>query len=142
MIVDRAIDGVASRDWERTLSFVVPVAAVAFLVCTIIWAGTGFGYLWPVWVAFAALVPIGLLKLFPRMLEGCEGRRRRLAAHAALAIWVAGILFALWLLGGGVATGHSSRPSLLAASIAVHELVIRARPSPSPTASSSSGSST
>jgi signal transduction histidine kinase len=125
--LDRAIDRVATRDWEGTLALLVPLLAVVTLTLTIIWAGAGFGYFWPAWVAFAGLVPISFLKLLPAMVEGCEGPRRRLAAHAALVLWVIGILFAIWLLGGQGDFWPLITSAILLASIAVHELVIRSR---------------
>jgi signal transduction histidine kinase len=125
--LDRAIDRVATRGWEGTLALLVPLLAVVTLTLTIIWAATGFGYFWPAWVAFAGLVPISFLKLFPAMVEGKAGARRRLAAHAAIAVWVIGILCAIWLLGGQGDFWPLITAAILLASVAIHELLLRSR---------------
>lgn len=125
MTAEQAIFTSVARHRGAVASTLVTLTAVLGFACTVIWAGTGFGYYWPAWIWFSGLVVISLFWLIPQATEGREGPRLRFALHVALTVWVVGILFALWLLGGGGAYWPFVTTVLLAAAVALHELTLR-----------------
>ncbi len=125
MIAEQAIASAVSRNREAALALLVPATAVAAFACTVIWAGTGFGTYWPIWVWFAGFVPIAFFSILPRVSEDLEGRRLALALHAGLTIWVAAILVAIWAFAGGGSFWPFVTIVVLAAAVVLHALILR-----------------
>jgi signal transduction histidine kinase len=125
MIAERAIHGAALRDWGAAPRTLELITGAVFAAMVILWSLTGFGYFWPGWIAFAGIVPASLMELMPRAVEGRQGRRLNLAIHAALCIWVSGLLFLIWLLGGAGEYWPLVTTVILGLTVAVHEIVLR-----------------
>jgi signal transduction histidine kinase len=73
-------------------------AFIVFLMVGI-WAASGFGTFWPVWVWFGLSVPLIVQYAIRRGLDGPR-RWRALSVHAALACAVGVILTLIWFLTG------------------------------------------
>jgi len=82
------------------LALHVSFSLLVGLVVTIIWAATGFGYFWPVWVWLAFGLSVALDLVVLRAQVGEAGPKRRLRVHAELSGTVAALLVILWLLTG------------------------------------------
>jgi signal transduction histidine kinase len=82
------------------LALHVSFSLLVGLVVTIIWAATGFGYFWPVWVWLAFGLSVALDLVVLRAQVGSPGPKRRLRVHAELSGTVAALLVILWLLTG------------------------------------------
>jgi len=82
------------------LALHVSFSLLVGLVVTIIWAATGFGYFWPVWVwlGFGLTVALDLVVL--RAQAGTPGPKRRLRVHGELSATVAALLVSIWALAG------------------------------------------
>ncbi|MCB0876755.1 MAG: histidine kinase [Solirubrobacterales bacterium] len=125
MIAEQAFASAVSRHREAALSLLVPATAVAGFACTVIWAGTGFGSYWPIWVWFAGLVPISLFWILPRVTEEQEGRRLALAVHAGLTAWVIAILVMIWIAAGGGPFWPLVTIVVLIAAVVLHAVILR-----------------
>ena len=125
MIAERAIASAVSRHREAALSVLVPATAVTGFACTVIWAGTGFGSYWPIWIWFAGLVPISLFWILPRATEGQEGRRLTLSLHSGLTAWVVLVLVMIWIAAGGGSFWPLVTVVVLIAALVLHALVLR-----------------
>ncbi|HEY0343456.1 MAG TPA: sensor domain-containing protein, partial [Solirubrobacteraceae bacterium] len=78
----------------------VAVSLLIGLVVTLIWAATGFGYFWPIWVWLGLAVSVALDVIVLRAQAQTPGPERRLRVHADLSATVAAYLVILWLLTG------------------------------------------
>jgi signal transduction histidine kinase len=78
----------------------VSVSLLIGLVVTLIWAATGFGYFWPIWVWLGLAVSVGLDVIVLRAQAGAPGSKRRLSVHADLSALLATYLVILWPLTG------------------------------------------
>jgi signal transduction histidine kinase len=78
----------------------VSVSLLIGLVVTLIWAATGFGYFWPIWVWLGLAVSVGLDVIVLRAQAGTPGSKRRLSVHADLSALLATYLVVLWPLTG------------------------------------------
>lgn len=125
MIAEQAITSAVSRHREAALSLLVPATAVAGFACTVIWAGSGFGTYWPIWVWFAGLVPISLFWILPRATEEHEGRRLGLALHGGLTIWAIVVMTMIWAFAGGGSFWPLVTIVVLVAAVVLHALILR-----------------
>jgi signal transduction histidine kinase len=78
----------------------VSVSLLIGLVVTLIWAATGFGYFWPIWVWLGLAVSVALDVIVLRAQARAPGPERRLRVHADLSATVAAYLVILWALTG------------------------------------------
>ena len=114
--------------WAAVLALHTALSAVAGFIATVVWASVGFGYFWPGWVWFGVAVP---LALHGAIFLGCRvpaGRVRALAIHGAVAWWLIVTGVVLWAMTGGGRPWPAIPGVALAASVAVHALVLRAWP--------------
>ncbi|HUR84490.1 MAG TPA: sensor domain-containing protein [Solirubrobacteraceae bacterium] len=94
------------------------------LVVTMIWAATGFGYFWPVWVWLGLALSVALDVVMLRALAADPGPERRLRVHAELSALTGALLVILWLLAGA-GTFWAFFPLLgLGVVLAVHAMVV------------------
>jgi signal transduction histidine kinase len=71
------------------------------LVVTIIWAATGFGYFWPVWVGLGLGLSVALDVVILRAQAHEPGPERWLHFDGELLTTLAALLVAIWLITGG-----------------------------------------
>jgi signal transduction histidine kinase len=128
MTAEAPIHRFARRDWGVLPRIVALITGAYVAAALIIWSLTGGGYLWPAWIAFAGLLPVSLMELLPRAVEGRTGRRATFALHAALVGWVVVVLFLIWLLSGGGEYWPLITTVVLGLTVAVHEIVLRNSP--------------
>jgi signal transduction histidine kinase len=86
-------------DWRAVHT--LQLGATGFIVFLMvgIWAATGFGAFWPVWVWFGLSVPLIVQYAVRRSLDGPR-RWRALSVHAGLSCAVGVILTLIWFLTG------------------------------------------
>jgi signal transduction histidine kinase len=77
------------------------LSALLGLVMAVIWAVTGMGYFWPMWVWFGLAVPLGLHLAIRQAVRTRSARLRALALHGALSGFLGGMLLTIWALAGG-----------------------------------------
>jgi signal transduction histidine kinase len=114
--------------WGTVLSLQMTLSALAGFIATVVWASVGFGYFWPMWVWFGVGAPLALHGAVYLACRVPPGRVRGLAVHGAVAWVLSATLVAVWAMSGG---GHfwPLIPALgLAASVAVHAMILRAWP--------------
>jgi signal transduction histidine kinase len=97
IVMDEVLD--RQIEWRGPRSPVAAVAMLAALVVTIVWAATGFGPFWPVWVWFGLGAPF-IFRTAIRAAHGSPRRWRVLALQGALSGAVATILVLVWALTG------------------------------------------
>jgi len=107
----RASAAAAATDGGGARSAGVPLAPslemhVSFsllggLVVAIIWAATGLGYFWPVWVWLGLAIAVALHTVARRARQAGDDPRRRLRARAELYAVIAAICWVVWALSGG-----------------------------------------
>src|SRR5262245_55202458 len=86
-------------DWRLAHAMLLRLSGLLVLVMAVIWAATGFGYFWPIWVWFGLSIPVAFQYAIKRAAGGPR-RWRVLNYHAALSSVVAGIITVVWLLTG------------------------------------------
>ena len=102
----------------------VSFALLIGLVVFIIWAATGLGYFWPVWVWQGLALSVALDVVALRAQTGRRGPERWLRLHGELAATISIYLVVLWLLAGG-RTFWPFWPALSLAIVwAVHALIV------------------
>ena len=115
-------------EWGAVLSLHAAMSAfVAFLV-TVIWAATGMGYFWPIWVWFGVAVPLAFHTAVYLGCRATPGRMRGLAVHGAVTWAIVGTLFTIWALTGTPEFWPLIPASVLATLVAVHAMVVRLWP--------------
>jgi signal transduction histidine kinase len=87
-------------DWGALLWFQAALGAVVAFLTTLIWAVTGHGFFWPMWVWFGVAVPIGIQARVRRAILTTEGLRRGLAIHGAVSGVLAAVEILIWLMTG------------------------------------------
>jgi signal transduction histidine kinase len=87
-------------DWGAVLALQSALSAMLAFITTVIWAVTGHGYFWPMWVWFGLATPIALQLAVRRALQVAPGRRRGLALHFAVFAVLAPIEVIIWLMTG------------------------------------------
>jgi signal transduction histidine kinase len=87
-------------DWGALLWFQAALGAVVAFIVALIWAVTGHGSFWPMWVWFAVGLALAIQAGVRRAILTTEGLRRGLAIHGAVSavLGVAEIL--IWLMTG------------------------------------------
>ena len=83
-----------------TLTPAVTVAAVCAAAVTVIWAATGAGVFWPMWVWFGLGAPLVAQTTVREAWARPRGARRRLAVHGAVSALLAGAVVLIWLMAG------------------------------------------
>ncbi len=115
-------------EWGAVLSLQAAMSAfVAFLV-TVIWAATGMGYFWPIWVWFGVAVPLAFHTAVYLGCRATPGRMRGLAVHGAVTWAIVGTLFTIWALTGTPEFWPLIPASVLATLVAVHAMIVRMWP--------------
>jgi signal transduction histidine kinase len=106
------------------LALHVSFSLLVGLVVTIVWAATGFGYLWPawVWLGFGLSVALDLVVL--RAQVGDRGPERRLRVHAELSGTFVALLVLIWLLAGAGTFWPFYSVLGLSILVAVHAMVV------------------
>jgi signal transduction histidine kinase len=123
-----AVPPSADERWGAALALHAALTAVVGVVATVVWLAVDSDYFWPAWVWFGIAVPLGL---HSAIFSGCRvppGRVRALALHGAIAWWLIAIQFAIWALSGGGSPWPLIPASVLAASVAIHAIVVRLWP--------------
>jgi signal transduction histidine kinase len=87
-------------DWGAVLALESAVSALLAFISTLIWALTGAGYFWPMWVWFGLATPIAFQLAVRRALRVAPGRRRGLALHLAVFGVLAPIEVIVWAMTG------------------------------------------
>jgi signal transduction histidine kinase len=77
------------------------MAALLGLIVTLIWAITGAGYFWPMWVWFGLALPLGTYAAVTHAVRTPPGRTRAISLHSALSGLAGAIMAAVWALAGG-----------------------------------------
>jgi signal transduction histidine kinase len=71
------------------------------LVVLIIWAATGLGYFWPIWVWLGLALSVALDVVILRALAATPGRTRALRVHGELSATIGALLVCIWAITGG-----------------------------------------
>ena len=72
------------RRWRRVLAFQAALSGLVAFATTAIWAMTGGGTFWPIWVWYGLAIPFGLNAALFGAFNVRPGRWRKFAVHAAL----------------------------------------------------------
>lgn len=120
--------GDALRQLAASISLSGAFAALAGLVCTVIWAATGTGYYWPAWVWLAGVVVVSseavALRLLLLSLRVPVGRTARIGGHALVSGVIGAWLVLVWALVVPWRVFWPAWPLLgLAVVLAVHALI-------------------
>jgi signal transduction histidine kinase len=116
-------------EWGAVLSLHAAMSAFLGFIVTVIWALTGFGYFWPIWVWFGVGVPLALHSAVYLGCRASPGRMRGLAVHGAVTWVVIGILVTTWALAGSEQFWPLIPVLCLAMVVAVHAMIVRLWPS-------------
>ena len=57
-------------DWRAVQTMQFGMSAFVVFVMVVIWAATGFGYFWPIWVWFGLAIPVAFQYAIRRSLDG------------------------------------------------------------------------
>jgi signal transduction histidine kinase len=87
-------------DWGALLWVQAALGAVVAFLTTLIWAVTGHGSFWPMWVWLGVAIPIAIQGGVRRAILTHEGLRRGLAIHAAVSGVLAVVEVLIWLMTG------------------------------------------
>lgn len=71
------------------------------IVLAIIWAASGLGYFWPVWVWLGLAIAVALHVLARRAWEARDDPEQRFGVKVELCGLIAGVCWAIWALAGG-----------------------------------------
>jgi signal transduction histidine kinase len=86
-------------DWRFVHQMQLGISGLIVFVMVVIWAATGFGDFWPIWVWFGLAIPVAVQYAIRRANAGPR-RWRALNTHAALSCVNGGILTFIWALTG------------------------------------------
>jgi signal transduction histidine kinase len=86
-------------DWRAVQSMQLGISGFIVFLMVVIWAASGFGYFWPIWVWFGLSIPIAVQYAIRRSLDGPR-HWRALSVHAALSCVAGAILTFIWALTG------------------------------------------
>jgi signal transduction histidine kinase len=86
-------------DWRRVQTMQLTLSGLIVFVMVVIWAATGFGTFWPVWVWFGLMVPVGVQYAI-KQARGGPRSWRALNYHASFSCLVGAILTFVWALTG------------------------------------------
>ena len=76
------------------------LSGILAALCIGIWAVTGHGYFWPIWVMFGLAIPIALQGVLAAVLAVRDPVRRWFVADAGLSGVTVGICVIVWMLSG------------------------------------------
>jgi signal transduction histidine kinase len=92
------------RDIGEAVHAALPLQAalsgILAALCIGIWAVTGHGYFWPIWVIYGLAIPIALQGVLAAVLAVRDPVKRWFVADAGLCGVAAGICVAIWVLNG------------------------------------------
>ncbi|HEY2635776.1 MAG TPA: sensor domain-containing protein, partial [Solirubrobacteraceae bacterium] len=88
------------RDPRGPLALHASLAALAGFIGTLIWALTGAGYFWPVWVWLGLILSVAVHTAVARSILAAGDPGRRLRAQTELAAVIELVCLAVWGLGG------------------------------------------
>jgi signal transduction histidine kinase len=86
-------------NWRAVQAMQLGASGLIVFVMVVIWAATGFGPFWPIWVWFGLAIPVGIQYAIRRAAKSPK-RWRALSYHASLSSLVGGIITFIWLLTG------------------------------------------
>src|SRR3954463_12171963 len=86
-------------DWQQAQTMQLAASGFLVFLMVVIWAATGFGYFWPIWVWFGLSVPVAFHYAIRRSLQGPRSWRF-LSIHAAISSVCGAILTFIWLMTG------------------------------------------
>jgi signal transduction histidine kinase len=110
---------------QAVLALEAAVSGLLVFVTVVIWAATGAGYFWPMWVAFGLAVPLGLQVAAHVGLRVARRPVRPLAVQAAVGAAIAVICVVIWLMTGAPAPFWPFWPILgLSLALALHALTL------------------
>ncbi len=89
------------RSGSTALAGQLTLSAAVALTVTIIWAATGMGYFWPMWVWFGLALALAIPAGIHSALAEPRGRPRRLAIHRTLSAILSVSVVVIWALAGG-----------------------------------------
>jgi signal transduction histidine kinase len=89
------------RRWRRLLAFQAALSGLVAFAVTAIWAMTGAGTFWPIWVWYGLAIPFGLNAVLFGAFNVKPGRWRKFAVHAGLFSWISLTLIITWAMAGG-----------------------------------------
>lgn len=115
---------------NRNVSSVVRQAAVApfaviLTALIVIWAATGAGYFWPMWVALGLAIPTGLWFAVRWARLRPKGASRRYAMQASISLVLVVTVVLVWAMSGGGYFWPIFPFVGLAAALALHGLFLR-----------------
>ena len=88
------------RRWRRALTVHAAVSGALGFAMAVLWALTGGGSFWPMWVWYGLAIPFGLNAALFGAFHVRRGRWRTFAVHAAFSSWVSGTLIVTWAMAG------------------------------------------
>ena len=92
------------RDIGEAIHAFLPLQAalsgILAAVCIGIWAVTGHGYFWPIWVIFGLAIPIALQGVLAAVLAVRDPVKRWFVADAGICGVTAGICVTIWVITG------------------------------------------
>jgi len=86
-------------DWRVVQTMQLGMSGFIVFLMVVIWAASGFGYFWPIWVWFGLSIPVAIQYAIRRSLKGPR-QWRALSVHAALSCVAAAILTFIWAVTG------------------------------------------
>ncbi len=86
-------------DWRSVQTMQLGMSGFVVFLMVVIWAASGFGYFWPIWVWFGLSIPIAVQYAIRRSLKG-PSQWRALSVHAALSCVAGAILTFIWAVTG------------------------------------------
>jgi signal transduction histidine kinase len=110
--------------WNAALALHVGLTAVIGLALTVVWAATGAGRYWPMWVWFGLGVPLVAHAVIFETVRRQPRRNVGLLVHTEATALLCLMLVAIWALAGGGSTWILWPVTVLVAVLAVHALVV------------------
>ncbi|HEX6020861.1 MAG TPA: histidine kinase [Solirubrobacter sp.] len=86
-------------NWRSVQTMQLGMSAFIVFLMVVIWAASGFGYFWPIWVWFGLMIPVAVQYAICRSLQGPR-QWRALSVHAALSCVAGAILTFIWAMTG------------------------------------------
>src|SRR5262245_35825416 len=88
------------RRAHRHLAVHATVSGILATAMTLLWAATGAGYFWPMWVWFALAIPFGLHAALFGAKQVKSRRARAIATHGAISGVISIALILIWAFSG------------------------------------------
>ena len=87
-------------DWRVAQKLQLRISGLIVFVMVVIWAATGFGTFWPIWVWFGLAIPLGVQYAIRHAVKHSPRELRALSIHAALTTVHGCMLTFIWALTG------------------------------------------